>query len=419
MNFDRNRSIEMRCLLAIFSILCLCGAKDSPELHVRLSHGGGVSGHYRTSYSGRGILAYTNIPYAEPPVGEMRFRDPVSKRPWTGYLPANQEDIQCPQIVAWGPRKSVEDCLYLNVYVPQDAAKKTLPAIVCIHGGGFVMGSGSLHELDPELILEHNVILITGNYRLGPLGFLSSFEGDLTGNWGMKDQQMLLKWVQENIASFGGDPDQVTLSGQSAGSASVGLHLMAPASKGLFQRAIMLSGTPYDLWAQDKGYAKEQARKVIQTWGCDGKEDNGELMKCLRGVSLEEISETRDKFYDWNSEPSVPFGPVLESLDSPSPFLQEVDADKIDPDVQLIIGVTHDEGAFKAAAMTEEMILDLEANFTRIIPSVLSYAHLEEEKREKWTEKIQKFYLKGSGGEFEWNRDKHKFTEVRGRRRDL
>ena len=134
-----------------------------------------------------------------------------------------------------------EDCLNLNVYSPKLDSKKRA-VVVYIHGGAFIMGGGASYFFGPGYLLEQNIVLVTFNYRLGPLGFLSTSDSSAAGNQGLLDQVMVLQWVRDNIDKFGGDPDKVTIMGEDAGAASVTLMAMSPLASGLFHRAIALSG---------------------------------------------------------------------------------------------------------------------------------------------------------------------------------
>ena len=187
--------------------------------------------------------SFTGIPYAAPPVGHLRFKPPQPPAKWSCPLDATKKrNTICPQLNFGLDNEglldgSTEDCLYLNVYVP--AAPKnnsrSLPVAVWLHGGAFMFGSGSACWFGPQFWMVHDIILVTLNYRLGPLGFLSLGNQEIPGNAGMLDQVAALQWVQDNIHRFGGDPDNVTLMGQSAGSFSTTYHLVSPKSKGLFR----------------------------------------------------------------------------------------------------------------------------------------------------------------------------------------
>ncbi|XP_049779487.1 venom carboxylesterase-6-like [Schistocerca cancellata] len=189
---------------------------------------------YNTSYT-----AFLGIPYAEPPTGELRFQAPGPAAAWEGVLNATQCGSDCVQSTGTG----CEDCLYLNVYVPGTPAEAAaLPALFWIHGGGCGSGSGSDQQYGPDFIVSYGVILVTINYRHGPLGFLNTGDEVVPGNAGLKDQQLALTWVQRNVASFGGDPDLVTPFGQSAGGMAVSFHLVSPLSAGMKEHANKVCG---------------------------------------------------------------------------------------------------------------------------------------------------------------------------------
>eukprot|EP00698_Gefionella_okellyi_P003847 TRINITY_DN1356_c0_g1_i2.p1 TRINITY_DN1356_c0_g1~~TRINITY_DN1356_c0_g1_i2.p1 ORF type:complete len:530 (+),score=81.31 TRINITY_DN1356_c0_g1_i2:28-1617(+) len=195
-----------------------------------------------------GVQQFRGIPFAAPPVGELRFRPPQPHASWTStrdcYLPA----MICPQVKA-AIVLGGEDCLYLDVYVPENPSGKPLPVMFWIFGGGYTIGDG--YEFGfydgKNLAKKHGVIVVTPNYRLGAFGFLALREfldlDGTTGNYGVQDQRSALQWVQRNIKAFGGDPSQVTIFGESAGAFSVCYHLASEASAGLFHAAIMESGT--------------------------------------------------------------------------------------------------------------------------------------------------------------------------------
>ncbi|XP_063826902.1 esterase B1-like [Ostrinia nubilalis] len=202
--------------------------------------------------TGQGLYySFKGIPYAEAPVGNLRFKDPRPVQPWIGIKQAIVHGPVCIQynalLKSYIPGS--EDCLYLNVYTPDLTPEKPFPVMVFIHGGSFMAGSGNSLILGPDFIVQKNVVLVTLNYRLDALGFLKLDSKDVPGNAGLKDQNLALKWVHDNIAAFGGDPDEITLAGQSAGSASVFYHMMSPMSKGLFKRGIAMSGVPFCEWA--------------------------------------------------------------------------------------------------------------------------------------------------------------------------
>lgn len=201
-----------------------------------------------------------------------------------------------------------EDCLYLNVYTPPINAKNSsqdalLPVMVFFHGGGWQCGAGIREFYGPEFLLEGgSVVLVSGNFRVGPLGFLSTGQDDCPGNNGLKDQVMILRWIQENIKRFGGDPSSVTVFGESAGGASGTYMIMSPLTKGLFHRVISQSGVNLDSWAAPahKGVAPARAAKLGEILGCKIEKNEKtrwrQLIKCLREKKAEDITKA---FYDF------------------------------------------------------------------------------------------------------------------------
>ncbi|ENN76283.1 hypothetical protein HUJ04_002412 [Dendroctonus ponderosae] len=200
---------------------------------------GRMSGKMFKTREGRGIFGFLGIPFALPPVGDLRFKHPVPSGPWKGTLNASKIHPVCPQRDIY--RRSElfegeEDCLYLNVYspkLPTEEDASLLPVMVFFHGGGWLCGGGNTMWYGPDVLLDRDVVLVVPNYRLGALGFLSTGDEIVPGNNGLKDQNLALRWIQSNIQYFGGDPKSVTLFGESAGGASVHYHMMSPKSKGV------------------------------------------------------------------------------------------------------------------------------------------------------------------------------------------
>lgn len=221
-----------------------------------------VEGVAVSGATAEGVASFKGIPYAAPPVGALRWSAPAPAAPWTTPRDATAYGPDCMQNplpgVQPGSRPMSEDCLTLNVWTPKPAKGAKLPVMVWIHGGGFVGGSGTLAETDGALLAKRDVVIVSFNYRLGRFGFFAHPALGQGGNWGLMDQIATLKWVQRNIASFGGDPAKVTIFGESAGGESVSRLMASPAAKGLFARAIVASGGGRDDWptlaeAQAKG----------------------------------------------------------------------------------------------------------------------------------------------------------------------
>jgi para-nitrobenzyl esterase len=212
-----------------------------------LTESGAISGLHES-----GLSVYKGIPFAAPPVGDLRWRPPIPAATWTGTHKADAFAPACMQVGVSMPGETPsavsEDCLYLNIWTPANCPQEHLPVIVWIYGGGYINGSSSMPLYWGDRLAHKGVIVVTLAYRLGPLGFLALPEltrespHHSSGNYGLMDQIAALEWVHRNIAAFGGDPKYVTIAGQSSGSMSVSMLMASPRAKGLFQRAIGESG---------------------------------------------------------------------------------------------------------------------------------------------------------------------------------
>jgi para-nitrobenzyl esterase len=237
---------------------------------------------------------FLGIPYAAPPVGPLRWRPPRPAARWTGIRAAAAFAPHCPQPPsAFGLASTSENCLYLNVYAPAGirAAGRSLPVMVWIHGGAFIAGESN--DYDPAALVRHGVIVVTINYRLGALGFLAdsalaSHPGGPSGNYGLMDQQAALRWVQANIRQFGGNPRNVTLSGESSGGLSVLSQLVSTGARGLFARAIVESGT-YNLIQAPLATAEAAGQAFAAKAGC-----TTNSAACLRALPVSAVVDNED-----------------------------------------------------------------------------------------------------------------------------
>lgn len=292
--------------------------------------------------------AFRGIPFAKPPVGELRWSEPVETEDrWpAGRLDASEFKAICPQYDTTAKQVlGDEDCLHLNVYtakLPVDAqdSKELLPVFVFFHGGGFLRGSAVSHGA--ARLLAHDLVLVTVNYRLGAFGFLSAGDTTLAGNYGMLDQVAALRWVQRNIAQFGGDEGRVTIGGFSAGAASVQFHTLSPRSQGLFHGAVLMSGSAKCSWAVQKK-PRAHAHQFGRELGCPYA-SAAELRACILSKSTEEVVEAQAKMHRYIFWP-VPFSVVVDGGLREGPFLP-VPVENLTPSakVPVLMGMVPEEG---------------------------------------------------------------------------
>jgi len=289
-------------LLALAFVFGLSGLAFTANDNIRIE-GGLISGS-----TADGVRSYKGIPFAAPPVGDLRWKPPQPVLAWEGVRECTSFGPQCPQapypqgsLFYSPPQKQSEDCLYLNVWTAARAGEKR-PVMVWIHGGALTRGSGSTRVYDGTAFAKKGVVLVTINYRLGPLGYLAHAEltaespNHSSGNYGMLDQIAALKWVKKNIAAFGGDSSRVTIFGESAGSWSVNTLVASPLAKGLFHRAIGESGGSFGPMT----YLKEDRDKMPSAEKIGAafvKAAGADSIKSLRAMSADKIIEV------FNSDP--------------------------------------------------------------------------------------------------------------------
>ena len=272
-----------------------------------------------------GVFSYRGIPYAAPPVGELRWKPPTEAEPWNDLLVAVETPPVCPQeafgglpVPGFNPS---EDCLYLNIDTPTEGSG--LPVMVWIHGGGFTLGEGVQADggtAGDRIARETGTVVVSMNYRLGQLGFLAhstlteESTDDASGNYGLMDQTAALEWVKGNIEAFGGDPENVTIFGESAGGFSVCSHLASPTSAGSFDKAIMMSGSCERPWPTLEA-AEAQGDDFAEALGCSGSQD---VLACMRGKPFEQVLAALppgENFgFNPTDEPRGAWGPILDGL---------------------------------------------------------------------------------------------------------
>ncbi|MDR3375360.1 MAG: carboxylesterase family protein, partial [Ancalomicrobiaceae bacterium] len=298
-----------------------------------------------------GINVFLGIPYAAPPTGELRWVPPRAPARWPGTRAATAFGSACPQT---GPleAEAAEDCLTLNVWAPAAAGADKRPVMVWIHGGGFNFGASSQPEYRGATLAREGVVVVTLNYRLGPLGFfphrsLTGIPGPgASGDFGLLDQIEALKWVRRNIAAFGGNPDNVTLFGQSAGSRSVSLLTLSPLADGLFHRAIAESGGPIigseyltPAFDGDPAAVAAMSDRLAARLGCDGAAD---VLSCLRtktAMAVVKAADCKTGLFD----DGLFFAPVFDGNVLPRDPVTAL-RDERRPRVPMIVGSTGDEG---------------------------------------------------------------------------
>jgi len=384
-------------LFLVISVATVPGTWTStsgpPEASV---HQGPLLGVWLESRQGRPIAAFQGIPYAKPPVREQRFQAPQPPEPWTGVRNATTVGAVCPQRFS-GQLIGEEDCLFLNVYVPNKIdTSRRLAVMVYIHGGGFVNRAG--HFQGPQYILDKDVVLITINYRLGPLGFLSTNDEVIPGNYGLKDMVQALRWVQENIAQFGGDPGSVTIFGESAGGGSVHHLVMSPLAKGLFHKAIAQSGVAITNWAMAPPGEQQRNGKALAKYLNCPSEPSNEFRKCLMTKSAFDITSSDLILKDYPAFPSLPFKPTVERgagafhKQHPSETLT-----KSGPvnDVPFLTGFVSQEGCLFACGIftNSSAVQDFNNRFDDLLPIGLFEENYPQSSLERDSEKIRHFYF--------------------------
>lgn len=370
--------------------------KREPPLLVANTDYGKVIGKVK-EFGDKSYTSFEGIPFAKPPLGYLRFRDPEPPRPWEYVL-----DCRKPSAVPIGNGKTTtsiwdtigslfkrtphdcEDCLYLNVYTPTTSPMYGLPVVVFIYGGGFAYGCASKELYGPDFILEKDVILVTFNYRLSAFGFMT-FQDEtinIPGNAGLKDQYMALKWVKDNIRNFGGDQSNITVMGHGAGAASVHLHMISPLSKGLFNRAIMMSGSALCEWALRRP-DKQHERELAVFLGWDYKNGEMGILKTIADVEPRALSaliasrlltDTDQCFGEYLVSPFVPTVEPEWNRHRPNSLCFLPDTPSIlgsDPwsaSMDLIIGGLSEEGLMFYKFLTTGLMETLKEDSMRLLP---------------------------------------------------
>lgn len=308
---------------------------------------------------GTTVYTYLGIPFAQPPVGDLRFRRPVPIQNWPDVFNATSLGNSCVQVPyesfqdkmgkksedGWNPNTDMsEDCLHLNIWAPEVSGSAKLTTMVWIYGGGFVAGTSTLDLYNGAVLAaSQNVIVISMNYRLGPLGFLYLNTEEAPGNMGLLDQQLALQWIHSNVVHFGGSPQDLTLFGESAGAASVAYHMMANDSRDLFHSAILQSGSSLAHWAYNSPEVSvEYAESLAKELDCDSP-DRKSMIDCLRDIDAGQLFKRM--FYLPITPVTFSFVPTIDNqliYESPSQFIISGHY----PAKKLLLGVNRNEAMY-------------------------------------------------------------------------
>ncbi|XP_046739905.1 esterase E4-like [Diprion similis] len=363
---------------------------------------GTIRGVNMVSYRNNTFFAFKGIPYAKPPVGNLRFKDPVPPVIWNGSIDASRDPEPCVQFDPRIHKEAIgnEDCLFLNIYTPRLPVGnniKHLPVMVFIFGGRFEVGNINSTRCDPRFILDRDVVLVLPSYRLGVLGFLSTGDEVLPGNHGLKDVVQALKWIQENVQYFGGDPNQVTLVGSSSGSIMVHLLTLSDLTDGLFHRYITQSGTAFSSCAVvPRSVSSNRANRLGQYFNCPTNSSNI-LVNCLKGLSASQLVKKTSMFREWGQYPDIVWNPTIEPdidgavlTDSPANLFT---AGKI-RDLPWIALVARDEGLHSTVPYYRkpDILQHFLDNIDSALPVIVQYKYLVENVT-AFTKTLKSYYL--------------------------
>ncbi|XP_053683154.1 para-nitrobenzyl esterase-like [Sabethes cyaneus] len=350
--------------------------------------------------NGDPFYSYKGIPYAQPPIGALRFKPPIALEKFDDViLDCSYERNSCYSLSSCPSSVAVsEDCLYANVYTPlspnEAGLQKNLPVMVWVHGGAFGAGSGESSMYNPRPLIQQGVIVVTFNYRLGPFGFLCLPSANIYGNMGLKDQRMLLRWVHDNISHFGGDPSNVTIFGESAGGASVHLLYLSESCKPYYHKAICQSGVAVSCWVEQQA-SEANAINLAKRLGCTSTSCDEVYDTLMTASGPDLLMHSDENLINWDKSGLrfYSFTPVVEPNNADDPFLTENYIDIIcKPNlntVPLMLGITSNEGMCFAPYLLQ--LPDLFSNDPeRYVPPQLP---LSNDQRYIVGEEIKRFYF--------------------------
>ncbi|KAL7299138.1 hypothetical protein TKK_0007738 [Trichogramma kaykai] len=436
MNSRIESLIVLGLLVLVSRVLVSLAVKEPPEVNTNF---GRVKGLWLSTVRHREIAGFIGLPYAEPPVGDLRFENPrLWTEKWNETKNATEDQSACAQgNVGSSEILGSEDCLYINVFTPvvyevndtTTSGSERLPVIVYVHGGSFNFGSSNTSKLAPTYLLDHDVVLVTFNYRLNVFGFFSTGNAVTPGNYGLKDQVAALHWVQNNIEAFGGDPRSVTLVGISAGAASVHLLATSNATENLFHKIITMSGVATASWAfHTREDIRNSSMVVAKRLLCDIEsilereeledyESNGndtelieensyltedakdqKVLECLKKADYKKLVQA-GYWFEWRGNPACYFGPTLEAEADGAVITTHPDYSLKHGqirDIPWISGLVNDEGLVKTSDLflMSQLKEEFLENFDSLLPYVLELQNNIEDFNASNRE-IVNFYFNG------------------------
>ncbi|KAG4072767.1 hypothetical protein HA402_005244 [Bradysia odoriphaga] len=364
---------------------------------------------FETLFDKRSYYAFKGIPYAEPPVNKLRFKPPKPKQPWTDTLDAFEFGNVCSQnIFLFGKRSPAgsEDCLFLNIYTPDVSAESKRTVMLFIHGGGFLEGSGNDNFYGPDFFINEDVVLVTLNYRLGVFGFMSLGTPEYSGNMGLKDQNLAIKWIKNNIEQFGGDPDKITVFGHSAGACSTHYHVLSSKSNSLFKRAIAMSGSALNIWSHYVPREHMLHMFMIANMAGQRLSTSKDLIEFINTVDAKFFLENIDTTISLGSgrkELELLWAPVIEGKNAKKPFIQMSPEDildnKFNHKIDTMFGFTSAEMLFLIADEIHDtkLLEAFEQTFEVQLTKKKMDTRYETEEYKKFANEIRNFYFGEDG----------------------
>ncbi|KAH8419085.1 hypothetical protein KR222_004648, partial [Zaprionus bogoriensis] len=414
--------IMYRACIFVLSWIATAAAQSDPLL-VELPNGK-VLGRDRGKY-----YSFESIPYAKPPVGDLRFEPPQPyTRKWKQPFNATIPPVFCMQWSQFVGDENkllgVEDCLTISIYKPkQSSAHEVFPVVIEIHGGAFmftVSGARS-HE---AFMSNGNVILVKFNYRVGPLGFANTGDKTMPGNYGLKDQRLALRWIKKNIDCFNGDPKNMIVIGLAAGGASVHLQMLHKEFEQVAKGAISISGNALNPWVVQRG-GRKRAIELGYIVGCGIATSSEELKRCLKTIEATKIVSAMQRMMFFGYIPFTPFGPMVEPSDADEPFLTRPPIEILKSgkfaQVPWTVSYTSENGIYNSAELLrmqcngKEMLDELNRRWFELAPYLFFYRDTVKtiEEMDNYSRDLRQHYMGNKNFSMENYEDiQRMFTEV-------